>query len=165
MSLYHLSVFIHIISAICWMGGMLFTVLVLVPVSRDSLLRERRGAFFALVGYRFSRISWFLFVILTLTGITNLLLRGYALPDLFSAAFWRSGFGETLSYKLGTFGLALAVSGVHDFHAGPRAAVLMDEQPDSSAARRMRALSAWLGRINLLLGLAIIYFAMRLMRG
>lgn len=163
--MYHLSVFIHILSAICWIGGMLFTVLILVPASRHELLRDKRGAFFTLVGEQFSRISWILFVVLILTGITNLLARGYEAGDLVSGTFWQGGFGEILSSKLLLFGAVLIISGVHDFYAGPRAAQLMDEQPESALTRRMRALSSWLGRINLLLGLGILWYAMRLLRG
>ena len=163
--MYHLSVFIHILSAVCWIGGMLFTVLILVPASRDVLLRHKKGAFFALVGKKFSRISWILFAVLILTGITNLLARGYAPGDLVNPLFWQSGFGGYLFIKLNLFAAVLIISGAHDFYAGPRAARLMDEQPESVQTRNMRKLSSWLGRLNLLLGLGILWYAMRLLRG
>ncbi len=163
--MYHLSVFIHILSAICWIGGMLFTVLILVPASRDALLKHKKGAFFALVGKKFSRISWILFAVLILTGITNLLARGYAPGDLVNPLFWQSGFGGYLFIKLNLFAAVLIISGAHDFYAGPRAARLMDEQPESVQTRNMRKLSSWLGRLNLLLGLGILWYAMRLLRG
>lgn len=163
--MYYLSVFIHILSAIFWIGGMLFTVAVLVPASRHELLKNKKGAFFTLVGRKFSRITWALFLILMITGITNLLLRGYVLSDLITSSFWNSSFGSTLFIKLHLFGLVLILSGIHDFYAGPKAAKLMDQQPDDPKTETYRKLSSWIGRINLLLGLAILYYAMRLLRG
>lgn len=162
---YYASVFIHILAAIFWIGGMLFTVAVLVPASRHELLRKRKGAFFALVGRKFSRISWFLFLVLIATGVTNLLTRGYELSDLLSSSFWSSSFGGYLFVKLHLFAAVLIISGIHDFYAGPRAAELMDKQPDSPKTKRMRKFSSWLGRLNLILGLGILYYALKLMRG
>ena len=163
--MYHLSVYIHILSAIFWIGGMLFTVAVLVPATRHKLLSNKKGEFFTLVGKKFSRISWVLFIVLIITGITNLLARGYTLPSLTTAAFWNSYLGSKLFIKLLLFAAVLIISGVHDFYAGPKAAQLMDEQPKSLKTKRMRKLSSWLGRVNLLLGLGILYYAMRLLRG
>ncbi len=163
--MYYISVFIHLLSAIFWIGGMLFTVAVLVPASRHQLLADKKGAFFALIGRKFSRISWVLFLILIMTGITNLLARGYTLGDLVSSTFWSSSFGNTLFIKLHLFGLVLILSGIHDFFAGPKAAELMDTMPNSSKTKTYRKISSWIGRINLLLGLAILFYAMQLLRG
>lgn len=163
--MYYLSVFIHIISAIFWIGGMLFTAAVLVPASRHKLLAGKKGEFFTLVGKKFSRISWVLFPVLFITGITNLLGRGYSLGDLIDPAFWNSGFGGNLAIKLLLFSGVLLLSGIHDFYAGPKAAELMDFHPDSKKTEIYRKLSRWIGRLNLLLGLAVLYYAMKLLRG
>lgn len=163
--MYYLSVFIHILSAIFWIGGMLFTVAVLVPASRNRLLANKKGAFFALIGRKFSRISWVLFLILTITGITNLLARGYSLSVLGSTGFWKSSFGYTLLIKLHLFAVVLVLSGIHDFYAGPKAAELMDGDSNDSKTKNYRLLSSWIGRVNLLLGLGILYLAIRLLRG
>lgn len=165
MTMYHLSVFIHILSAIFWIGGMLFTAAVLVPASRHKLLKNKKGQFFTLIGKKFSRISWILFIVLIITGITNLLTRGYDWQTLLSSVFWESNFGSILAIKLSLFGIVLLVSGIHDFYAGPKAAKLLDEQPESEKTDRMRKLSSWLGRLNLLLGIAVLYYALRLVRG
>jgi uncharacterized membrane protein len=163
--MYYLSVFIHILSAIFWIGGMLFTVAVLVPASRHQLLVKKRGEFFSLIGQKFSRISWILFLVLTITGITNLLARGYDLADLVTSSFWSGNFGSDLFIKLHLFGVVLILSGIHDFYAGPKAAELMDQKPNDPQTKTSRKLSSWIGRINLLLGLGILYYAMQLLRG
>lgn len=163
--MYHLSVFIHMLSAIFWIGGMLFTVAVLVPASRHQLLANKKGQFFTLIGQKFSRISWILFIVLIITGITNLLARGYSLAELVSSTFWNSNFGSNLFIKLLLFGMVLILSGIHDFYAGPKAAELMDSRPEDSTTKRFRKLSSWIGRINLIFGLLILYYAMKLLRG
>ncbi len=162
--MYYLSVYIHILAAIFWLGGMLFTVAVLVPLTRKPLLREKRGAFFTLIGKQFSRISWILFLVLLVTGFTNLLARGYTFSHLATADFWHSHLGGLLQIKLLLFGLILMVSGFHDFYAGPKAARMMDQKPDDRKTRLFRKLSSWAGRVNFLLGLLILYYAMKLAR-
>jgi putative copper export protein len=129
------------------------------------LLAPKKGAFFTLIGKKFSRISWVLFLVLTLTGITNLLTRGYSFSDLTSASFWSGNFGDSLLVKLHLFAAVLILSGIHDFYAGPKAAELMDSRPNDSKTKTYRKLTSWLGRLNLLLGLGILYYAMKLLRG
>lgn len=161
---YYISVYLHILSAVFWIGGMLFTVAVLVPVSRHRLLNQKRGTLFRLIGEKFSRISWVLFLVLFITGITNLLGRGFTVQQLISASFWEGGIGYWLSHKLYLFAIILLLSGIHDFYAGPKAARLMDQKPEAPKTRRFRKISSWVGRINFILGLLILYYAMRLSR-
>lgn len=163
--MYYVSIYAHILSAIFWIGGMLFTAAVLVPATRHKLLKNKKGAFFALIGKKFSKISWVLFIVLIVTGVTNLLARGFTMDQLLTATFWTDIFEGHLFIKLHLFAIVLIISGIHDFYAGPKAAKLMDEEPDSKKTKKMRKLSSWLGRLNLLLGLAILYYAMRLLRG
>ncbi|MBD3615056.1 MAG: DUF4149 domain-containing protein [Gracilimonas sp.] len=163
--MYYLSLFIHILSAIFWIGGMLFTVAVLVPASREPLLNKHRGAFFKLIGEKFSRISWLLFMLLIITGVTNLTTRGFDWKLFLDQNFWSAGFGYYLGIKLIIFSIVLLISGVHDFYAGPKAAELMESEPNSILTQKFRKLSSWLGRINLIFGLLILYYAIRVVRG
>lgn len=163
--MYFVSVYIHILSAIFWIGGMMFTVAVLVPISRHKIIESNRGTFFKIVGEKFSRISWILFLILIITGITNLTTRGFELTHLLSAEFWQGGFGHYLGTKLLIFAVVLIISGTHDFYFGPKAAQLMDSDPDSPQTHTFRKITSWLGRINLLFGLMILYYAIRVVRG
>ncbi|MDR8390761.1 DUF4149 domain-containing protein [Aliifodinibius sp. S!AR15-10] len=163
--MYYISIYIHILSAIFWIGGMMFTMAVLVPASRNKLLVQKRGAFFKLVGEKFSKISWILFLVLIITGITNLTGRGIPLESLLNTSFWQSEFGSRLFMKLHLFAGVLILSGIHDFYAGPKAAELIDKNPESSKTQTFRKVSSWIGRINFLLGLAILYYAIRLARG
>jgi copper resistance protein D len=161
--MYIWSVFIHLIIFAFWIGGMLFTAAVLVPATRKRLA-EHRGLLFMELGTRFSRLTWVLFPLLIITGITALYGKGYDTDFLMSAEFWRSGYGRGIMGKLHLFGLVLIISGVHDFWLGPKAARLMETDPDNPNTARLRKASSWVGRINLLLGLAILYYATALVR-
>lgn len=162
--IYKASVFIHILSAMFWIGGMLFTVAVLVPITRNKVLKPTKTTFYAIMK-RFSRLSWILFPILILTGGIQLWARGYTLHHLMSNTFWESHFGTTLAFKLTTFALVLIISGLHDFWLGPKATLLMDEKPQDPRTQKIRKVASWIGRLNLLFALLILYFAVTLVRG
>lgn len=162
--MYTWSVFIHLIFVAFWIGGMLFTVAVLVPATRKKLAAQR-GLLFTELGTRFSRLSWLIFPLLILTGFTALIGRGFSADTIFSIDFWRTTYGSRLMSKLHLFGWVLILSGIHDFWLGPKAARLMDEEPDTLRTRRFRKATSWAGRINLVLGLGILYYAVTLLRG
>jgi putative copper export protein len=161
--MYFWAVFFHLIFVAFWLGGMLFTVAVLVPATRTKL-KSNKGLIFKELGTRFSQLSWVIFALLLLTGILALIGKGFPAEALVSADFWSSGYGERLMYKLITFGLVLILSGIHDFWLGPKAADLMDSDPDKAETKWYRTASRWVGRINLLLGLLILFFAVGLVR-
>lgn len=161
--MYFWAVFFHLIFVTFWLGGMLFTVAVLVPATRMKL-KSSKGLLFKELGTRFSRISWVIFNLLILTGILALFGKGLSFDDLVSAEFWQTRYGNRLKYKLLTFSLVLIFSALHDFWLGPKAAVLMDIEPDNYQTKYYRRASRWIGRINVLLGLLILYFAVGLVR-
>ncbi|MEX0648839.1 MAG: DUF4149 domain-containing protein [Balneolaceae bacterium] len=162
--MYYWSLFFHVVFAMFWIGGMLFTAAVLVPVSRHQMFENKRGELFKVVGTLFSRFSWIIFLLLIVTGILNLLGKGFTWDVLLSGNFWQSVYGRTLMGKLHVFSLVLIVSAVHDFWLGPRAALLMDSDPENPKTKRYRKASRWAGRINLILGLVILWYALMLVR-
>lgn len=68
--MYIWSVFLHLIFVTFWIGGMLFTAAVLVPATRKKLAHQR-GLLFKELGTRFSRLSWIIFPLLIITGISR----------------------------------------------------------------------------------------------
>lgn len=161
--MYVWAIFIHLIFVAFWLGGMLFTAAVLVPATRKKLASQR-GMLFTELGTRFSRLSWIAFPILIITGIAALLGKGYSWQFLLTPPFWESAYGTSLANKLSLFSVMLIVSGVHDFWLGPKASLLMEQQPGTKKTEQYRKATSWVGRINLLLGLGILYFAIRLVR-
>ena len=134
---------VHVLSAITWIGGMLFIALVLVPVVRtldDGKLRTR------LVqesGRRFRTIGWMALTLLVVTGILNLWLQ----PFLLRAPWFQ--------WKLGLVVLALILSAFHDWVLGPRAGL-----PGADPAARVRA--SWVARVNVVIALAVVLLGLGL---
>ena len=112
--MYFWAVFFHLIFVAFWLGGMLFTVAVLVPATRVKL-KSNKGLLFKELGTRFSRISWILFILLLLTGTLALLGKGFSFETLLSVEFWQTRYGNRLKLKLYTFSFVLIFSALHDF--------------------------------------------------
>ncbi len=167
--LYLIAVWLHILAATVWVGGMFFLVLVVVPWLRHAS-RADAGAFWTATGTRFRVIGWTCFAISLSTGTFVLYLRGVRFSD-FAIAGWRSSpFGQTVILKLSVFAAVLIISIVHDFVVGPRAARALALAAttgitDVAATTRLRRQASWLGRINALLALTLVALAVMLVRG
>ena len=134
---------IHVLSAITWIGGMLFIALVVVPVARrldDPALKRR---LIQQLGMRFRTVSWIALVLLVLTGLLNL----WAHPFLLTS--------PRFLWKLGLVIWSLMLSALHDFVVGPRAGA-----PDAADAARLRA--SWIARINMVVAIVIVLLGLSL---
>lgn len=162
--LYIASVWLHILAATIWVGGMLFLVLVVAPWLRGggkahavAVLRE--------AGRRFRVVGWACFGVLLATGSFALWMRGVRLESFVTPGWLGSTFGRVVLAKLGLFGVILVLSGLHDFCIGPRATAMLEHDPRSEEARHLRRRAAWMGRLNAVLGLVIVLVAVLLVRG
>ena len=164
-SFYLLSVWLHILAAIVWIGGMVFLGAVLVPILRRDAFKHIRMPMLYATALRFRWVGWVTLGLLVVTGILNVGLRGYDWKALFTASFWQSSWGTTLGWKLVLVTIVLAISGVHDFYLGPRTMHVLENDPDSPNAERLRRWSSWMGRLTLVLSLVILGFAVLLVRG
>ena len=153
-----LNVWLHILAAVIWIGGMLFLSLVAVPVLRqiDSPLLQKD--LFRAMARRFRRLVWICIAILVLTGIGNVLLSGNTLPG--------SAYMKVLHIKLGLVVILIGMGLLHDFVIGPRAgrALSRDGLPPTGTDLFMVTLAPWVGRFNLLLGVVILVLAAALTR-
>jgi putative copper export protein len=163
-ALYLLSVWVHILAASVWIGGMLFLVLVVVPWLRRGG-RKEAAVFLRETGERFRNVGWTCFGLLLVTGTFNLWMRGVRLGDFTRAEWLSSPFGKTVLVKLSAFALVLAVSAVHDFVVGPRATRAIAAAPGSAASRLARRRASRLGRINVALALVLVAAGVMLVRG
>jgi copper resistance protein D len=160
--LYLISVWLHILAAMTWIGGMFFLVLVVVPWMRRGH-REQGARLLRETGTRFRTVGWIAFGILVATGTYNLWARGVRFGDFVSAVWLASPFGRAVVAKLALFAVVLAVSAIHDFGIGPRAAIAVEAgAPD---AERLRRLASYLGRGNALLALGLVGLGVILVRG
>ncbi|NOZ58604.1 MAG: DUF4149 domain-containing protein [Euryarchaeota archaeon] len=133
-----------------WLGGMLFLIFVLVPVLGGES-PELRGRLVDRVGVRFRAVGWVCLLLLLITGAVNIATRGY------------SFLSPLLLGKLGTVGVILVLSFLHDFVIGPRATEAMERGTED--AERLRRLSALIGRVNTLLALVVVALGVMLVRG
>ena len=163
-ALYLISVWLHILAATVWIGGMLFLVLVVVPWLRKAT-HSNPAAFLRESGERFRNVVWICFGVLVVTGSFNLWVRGVRLSDFGRTEWLASPFGKTVLVKLGAFLFVLLASTVHDFVVGPRATAAIALDPRSAQARTQRRRASLLGRINVLLALIIVAAAVMLVRG
>lgn len=163
-ALYLLSVWLHILAATVWIGGMSFLVLVVVPWLRRGG-RVEAAVFLRETGERFRNVGWSCFLLLATTGSFNLWVRGVRLSDFARAEWLTSPFGKTVLLKLGVFALVLTVSAVHDFVVGPRATRAIAKSPQSVEAQRERRRASLLGRVNVVFALILVAAGVMLVRG
>ena len=97
---------VHLVTAMLWVGGVLTLALVVWPLAPDL----RRAAFL-----RFSRIAVVLIGVLVLAGTFVAIERLPALDDL-----WSTSYGHTLLVKIGLVLVALAWGGIHHTFVRPR---------------------------------------------
>lgn len=163
-TLYVVSVWLHILAAMLWLGGMLFLVIVVIPILRKGD-RKQAAAMMHTAGLKFRTVGWACFAVFVVTGTYQLYYRGVAVSDFWDPTFLRSDFGSAIAWKLGMFVVILGLSVWHDFFLGPRATRVGRENPSSAEALSLRKQASWLGRANTLLAIAIVALAVTLVRG
>ncbi len=164
--LYLASVWIHIIAATIWIGGLFFIVLVVVPwLRKGGESGVNAGVFLRETGERFRFVGWVCFALLLATGTFNLWVRGVRLSSLADVEWWASPFGAAVGLKLAAFAVVIAVSVVHDFMIGPRATAAIRRDPRSAEAASLRRRASLLGRLNGLLALVLVALGVVLVRG
>lgn len=160
--MYWVNITIHVLAALFWLGGLFFLAAVGAPVLRNVEPVELRSMLFRRLGEQFRRVGWIAIAILLITGTFNLYFRGLLSETLFDRAFWSTRYGTALAWKLGSVAAMLIVQAIHDFRLGPAASRLEPGSPEMLAARRRAAL---LARLSALIGIIIVFAAVRLARG
>jgi putative copper export protein len=144
-----LALFLHVLFACIWVGGMLALVFVVAPVLRGLKNREE---LFLTLGRRLSFYGTFLSLGgLFITGLINIhYLLGFSqFLDL------SNPYTKTLWNKLFAFFCVVGVSLAHDLYFGKRA-----------YERRFNLYMArFLGFLNLILSLLVVFFATKLRLG
>ena len=163
--MYQAMVAIHVIAAVTWLGGMLFLVMVMVPLARRDTGGGQGFAVLRQVAERFVPVSWAAMVVLALTGGYLAFDHwGVGVDDFFSGGIH---FIDLLQVKTGLFLVVALISMAHDFWLGPAMMDRLDAarqsgQPLPQGAARVFVLMA--GRVNLLLALAIVVLAVMMIR-
>ncbi|HEY8450096.1 MAG TPA: DUF4149 domain-containing protein [Bacillota bacterium] len=160
MTWYHAVVFFHVLSAALWVGGILFLSVVAVPILR-RLDPGTRARVVSELGRRFRGVGWTLLLLLWLTGVVQLVVRGGGWENVVTGAVFATRFGRLMALKLGMVVLMMIVSFVHDYIIGPRATQAAAAGADITPWRRQ---ATALARIVGLLAIAIVLVAVLLPR-
>ncbi|MBI5562425.1 MAG: DUF4149 domain-containing protein [Deltaproteobacteria bacterium] len=151
-----IALFFHVISAIFWVGGMLFLVFVVAPYLMTLTDPAEKSKIYQVVGKQYRFWGWIAIILLLVTGpIVLYALYGVSPGGIFDPAFHATPFGRTLAVKLTFVTLIVLSSLFHDFYLGPN-------------ARTSPKISRWarvFGRTNLLLALIIVILAVILRTG
>ena len=151
-TLYHISVWLHIIGVSFWIGGMLFLPMVLLPAIKNH--PDRRNLLMQ-TGLKFRFFGYIILALLLVTGISNMFLRGV---DVSWKFIFESRYGHLVITKLILFLSMLTVSLIHDVQARKRLAT--DEEK-----RKFKIIAQWSGRILLIISLVMAFIGVVLSRG
>lgn len=159
---YHAAVFVHVVAAVVWLGGMMALAL-LAPILRDTPDAGARQRLFHRLGLRFRAVGWACLAALVVSGTWQLHARSWWGMAFWGApGLWTSPLGHALLGKFGTVALMLVVQALHDFWLGPRAGRATVGSADAAAMRRGAAL---LARLNAVAALLLLWFAVAVSRG
>jgi copper resistance protein D len=165
--MYFLSVWLHILAAAVWVGGLIYTAAVAVPFALTHEVSERQRILRGLAR-RFRWIGWGSIGVLIITGIGNLTLRLTPVKfsqilngDLFNPDKVEQLLAIWLPWK---FMLVILMVGLMAFHdvASLQAAKKFEGSPDSAPGNKMGSRAAALAT---LLAIAVLYVSVRLVRG
>lgn len=146
MNLFFIIRFIHVITAVSWVGGIIIFSLVVFPSVRRSLPQELQKIFIKEAGVKFRRLGWIGFVVLIITGL-YLLQNKWGLQEVWTMPH----YGHIVMAKLTLITVMLVLTFIHDFILGPRVSL--------ENKQWQRTLLLWLARLNLIIGILIVFFA------
>ena len=147
-----LPLWLHVLSAAVWLGGLLFQSHILLPL----LARGGPAEPIAQAVRRSRRVAWTALVLLILTGLHNLT----RLPPVTSMI--ESGVLKLLALKLFLVVILLMLSAHRDFGVAARLIRAVAAGRDATPALRMLVR---LDRVALLLGLGLVYLGLAVSRG
>lgn len=152
-------IWIHILAAVVWVGGMVFLSVVLVPVLRRDRLFANYALLFRTVAYRFRTLVWSAMGMLVGTG---LLMASSRLIPLSEPRQWPAVFAAKMSLVALLFSMTL----LHDFLIGPHVRQIL-AMADAQRTARQRTLikySSLVPRLSLLIALFVLLLAVVLAR-
>jgi len=154
-----LLVWLHLLAAISWIGGMLFLSVVLVPVLKREPFASQRAVLIRAAAWRFRPVVWGAIAVLLITGPLLLHQRGIPIMD-------PSRWPMVLATKLSLVTILLFLTLAHDFILGPRVGQIMQLSVESRTGfdHVLVRWSPWVARFSLILALAVLFAAVVLVR-
>ena len=160
-----ITLWLHVIAAVTWVGGNLILAMVIVPHFRQNLPPVQRIQLLTQIGKRFEPIVWGCIGILFFTGIVNI----FSAVDLTSSTAISDAFMRTLLIKIGLFFVLVILTAMHSMIFAPRLAAAVETldpaleelPPEIKPLRsRMSIISSLMGVVSLLILLAAVALRM-----
>jgi copper resistance protein D len=165
--MYFLCVWLHILAAAVWTGGLIYTAAVVVPFALSHQGEERQRILRGL-GRRFRWIGWGSVAVLILTGIGNLVLRLTPIKfsqilngELFNPERVERLIAVWLPWKLMLVIVMIGLMAFHDI-TSIQAAKRYEGSPDGAPGNRLGSRAAALAT---LVAILVLYVSVRLVRG
>lgn len=165
MTVYLLSVWLHVLAAAAWIGSMVFFAAVVVPLLRRPDMRASAPSLIRLLGARYRVLGWVALATLLVTGVANLYYRGIGWTVLRDPEFWAGAFGKLLAWKVALVGVVVVLTALHEVTVGKRAVDALESGSDRARANRIRLAASVLGRLTMLVSLVILFLAIAMVRG
>lgn len=152
-------VWIHLLAAVVWVGGMVFLSVVLVPVLKRDGGFARHAALFRAAAYRFRAVVWGAMGILVATGSALAIERAIPLTD---PSQWPSIFMAKIALVALLFTLTL----LHDLAVAPQVRRILGtaEAARSARDRLLVRYAVLVPRLSLLVALFVLLAAVVLAR-
>lgn len=144
-----------------WVGGMLYMVLVEVPVLKKNMNPAEFSNKMSLLGNRFKKIGWILLFLLFATGVLNIMLES----DI-GAMMKSDTYRISITVKLILFALMVLNTAIHSLYLGPKMSLLSEKINSNSEDEinadllNLRKRSIFSSALSLLLSLVIVYFGL-----
>jgi putative copper export protein len=126
---------VHVLAAVCWVGGQLFLILVVMPVLGQELAESERVRVASLVGKRFAALSGVVLGLLLFTGLLNAAEHGVSWSILRDTTW-----GRVLIAKMCAVVLMLALTVVSSSWAEQRARTR--RRPGAAARSSSKAIAS-----------------------
>ena len=152
-------VWIHLVAATFWVGGMLFLSLVAVPLLKTDADPPSAQRVFVSFARRFRTFVW---VALSFLVVTGSVLLGHVVDFSVSPFSWP----PVVLVKITLVLMLVIASVVHDRIIGPKVRILKSKASSTLSREEgfLLRLSPLLGRLTLLLGLGVLWAAVVLVR-
>jgi putative copper export protein len=151
-SWYYISVWLHIVGASFWIGGMLFLPFVLLPGIKNDPYRKN---LLMATGLKFRFYGYIVLAMMLITGLFNISLRGINFSFDF---FILTRYGQLVELKIILFVLMITISLMHDLIVGKKAIEQMEN-------KNVKLIARWTGRLLLLISLIMAYIGVIISRG
>jgi putative copper export protein len=166
--MYQINVWLHLIMATVWVGGLIYTMAVVIPFAL-SLSKAERQPILRGLARRFRKIGWTAIALLFITGFVNFYYRTAGLNALARQAENGANpglspveqFMKWLGIKLGLIIVMVGLMLFHDI-TSLRDAKRNEGKPGTAPHNRAGSIAAALAT---LLAIVILYVSVRLVRG